>query len=190
LKLEDLNTVRVAHKVYIDWDEETKCLRIYSRCGSQAEDNIVEAVKGIRQAILNAKARAISASPVYIVMPPTTSAWRSEVQPVFPSELSIPPLPTVTILRLSGQRLSEKAALVWESGRNNILQSNIGIFREHLIKSLLDLSPFRGWMRMRLHFGHLALKQYRKELLDPNFSFAQYSQMMKSPRTRGQFNRK
>ena len=162
------------------------------RSGSvtQSEHSILYAIKGIRQAIENAKARVITASPLYIVVPPTVGAMRPIILPIFPkNRFSGRSQPTVTRFELSGSPLTRNELTKWRSERDAILHSNLEIFRKHLVQNIADLSPLRSWMRMRVHFGRLHLIQYRKDLSESKYSFESLAQMMKDPRTAGHFNK-
>ncbi|KAH8808406.1 hypothetical protein F5884DRAFT_857939 [Xylogone sp. PMI_703] len=189
LKLEDLNNVRTELKVYIDWDDDTKCLRI--RSNSASGNTILDAIQAINLEVQNAKTRAISALPVYIVVPPTEKAIRGIVSPVFSSQDDTQPRGTVVAFRLSGPELTEQELNTWRiSERPALLRINRQRIQEQLIKTALGLSVYRGWMRMRVHFGHLHLKQYRKDFTQSTYSFKDFVKMMKEPRTTGTFERR
>lgn len=189
LKLEDLNTIRTEHKVYIDWDDDTKCLRISSH--SAFGDNIPHAIQAIRLEMQNAKARAISALPVYIVLPPPGTTMKARIVPIFSASEDHQIRGIITGFDLVAPGLTEAELNQWKlQERPWILRNNHQRIQDQLIKTALDLSVYRGWMRMRVHFGHLHLKQYRKDFAKSGYSFKDFAKMMKEPRITGTFERK
>ncbi|RFU35360.1 hypothetical protein B7463_g1011, partial [Scytalidium lignicola] len=189
LKLEDLNNVRTEQKVYIDWDDDTGCLRIRSH--SAFGDSIQDAIQAINLEVRNAKTRAISALPVYIIVPPTESAIRTIISPIFSSQEDHQIRGTIVGFNLCGAELTQQNLIKWRMNvRPGILRANRQRVQQHLIKTALGLSVYRGWMRMRVHFGHLNLKQYRKDFTESTYSFKDFAKMMKEPRTTGTFERR
>ena len=183
-KLQDLNLIRIEHKVWIEWQEQTRCLKISSGSAKLGEQNISAAIKGIRLAVKNAKARAISASPLYIVIPPTTNAMRTMVCP------KIVGGNRASFTELAGKRLTAAEKSRWENQRLAVVLSNEKKFKEHLLKSLSDLAQFKGWMRMRVHYGHVVFSQFRQDFADGKFTFEKFVHMMGLSRTTANLDRK
>ncbi len=190
-KLERLDTLRVSYKVHIDWDDENQCLRLNSR-GPDAEDNINSAIKGIRQVYLDAKAQSISTSPVYIIVPPTAFAMRSIVQPRTLEHKTGYHHEVVTSIELAGEPFSAKERDDWESKRPSILEGNFNLFHTSLVNLTLPLADLRGWMRMRVHLGHINLGEYQTGFAESKYSLDMFTSMMKKSRvsTAGTFDRK
>jgi hypothetical protein len=114
---------------------------------------------------------------MYIISVPTASAMRSvvrarilEYEPKQASEFE-----------LAGAWFSEKQKTAWNACRPSRVTAN-------LIKRL------RGWMRMRVHFGHVVLTQFPKSFGESGQPFETFisSKMMAHPRTVGgsKFNKK
>jgi hypothetical protein len=181
-KLQRLDILRITYKVHIDWDANTECLRL-NAMNPQAAANITAAIKGIRQAYQDAKAQAISASPLYIIVPPTASAMRSIVRLKTLEYQSGHYRNVATSIELVGEPLSASETLKWEATRRKMIDDNFNTFRDHLIKRTLPLADLKGWMRMRVHLGHINLREYPLEFRDSNkYSFDMFTNMMKKSR--------
>ena len=186
LGLEDLNHLRITYKIYIAWDEKLGCISIKSRQSGRANQNVRDAIKGIRGAINNANARILRATPLYTITPPTASALKALVEPVF--ALNNPK--KVLSIRLNIGRVSDQDSKAWRSNRSALVASNRDAFREHLVRNLTILASLKCWMRMRIAFGHVNLIHFQKQFAEGQQSFFDFLQMMKSPRTIGSFERK
>jgi hypothetical protein len=189
-KLEDLDSVRTEHKVFIEWNEKSQCLKICSRSVAHSHQYIAAAIQAIRLAISNAKAQATSALPMYIISVPTASAMRSvvrarilEYEPKQASEFE-----------LAGAWFSEKQKTAWNACRPSRVTANLIKFEKHILESMRPLKRLRGWMRMRVHFGHVVLTQFPKSFGESGQPFETFisSKMMAHPRTVGgsKFNKK
>jgi hypothetical protein len=183
-KLQDLNPTRMEHKVWIEWQEQSRCLKIRSDSIKHGEQNISAAIKGIRLAVKNAKARAISASPLYIVIPPTTNAMRHMVCPKTVDGNR------ASFTGLAGKKLTAAEKKRWETQRLAMALTNEKKFEEHLLKSLSDLAQFKGRMRMRVHYGHVVFSQFRQDFADGKFTFEKFIHMMGLSRTTAHLDRK
>ena len=192
--LEELNTLRSAHKVYIHWDQATRCLVIDSKATAHSESTIAAVIKGIRQAVQHKRAEDIMATPIYIVAPPTAIAMRVVVRPksieLLGRQEGGVPVKTVTGFELFGRRFTQEEILAWKSERVIMNQSNQDTLREALVKSMACLAPLKGWMRMRVHFGHLTLSSYKDDFAASKFGLEKFAEMMSNPRIIGQFDRK
>jgi hypothetical protein len=192
-KLESLNILRKTYKVHIDWSDKMRCLRINSPAHPrEAEQSVAAAIKGIRLLYLDAKAQVVSASPLYIIVPPTADAMRSIVRPKTIEERANSVNPVITSIELAGEPLSATEKLKWESNRLERNDENFEAFRIHVVKRTLKLAHIRGWMRMRVNFGHINLSQYQKNFSLAKYSFDMFANMMKNSRvtTGGTFDRK
>jgi hypothetical protein len=170
-----------------------RCLRVNSISHPRvAETNVAEAIQGIKQKYLDAQAQVISASPIYIITPPTNGAIRSIVQPDKVEERADASNPLITSIALAGERLSQAAQSKWEFTRRQMKEENYKAFRTHLFKSILELKNLRNWMRMRVQYGHINLSQYQKDFFDGKYSFELFAGMMKRSRvaTGGTFDRR
>lgn len=189
--LKVFHNLRSTYKVHIDWDDKLRCLRI--NCNARgAEQNVADAIRGIKVLQRNAQAQVISASPEYIIVPPTPSAMRSIVQPKVTEKRENSVNPVVTSIELAGDRLSADEMSEWESHLRQINKDNYKTFREHLINRTLPLGDLRGWMRMRVHFGHVNLSQYQEAFANGKYTFELFADMMKKARVAagGTFDRK
>jgi hypothetical protein len=185
-KLEKLDKIRIAHKVFIEWHEKTQCLKIYSRSIA----NIEAAIQGIRRAISAAKAQAISALPMYIISIPTASAMRAVVRV---RVLEHDPR-QASEFELAGARFSEQQKAVWKANRPSRVQANLINFEKHFSTSMKALEARTDWMRMRVHFGHVVLTQFPKSFGESGQPFETFisDKMMAHSRTAagGKFNKK
>lgn len=186
-KLAPLVAVRIEHKVFIECVTSTnniQYLRINSRDGKA---DFVPVFDGIRRAVQDAKAREISATTSYIFVPPTAEAMRKIVKPEVHQTLA--PM-RATAFVLSGDPLSANERLAWKLGRPGMVAKNQEEFQTTLVAGLKRLEPLKGWMRMRVTFGHVAIRNFRTPFIEGKYSFAQFVEMVKNPRQLGSFEKK
>lgn len=189
--LKTFDILRSTYKVHIDWNDKMNCLRINGK-GQGCEGNVMAAIEGIKLLYLDARAQVVLESPLYIIVPPTADAMRSIVRPNTTEDRENVINPVVTSIGLAGDRLSAAEKLEWESTRRQMNEENSKAFRNHLVKRILKLANLRGWMRMRVQFGHINLSQYQNNFKLAKYSFDMFAEMMKKSRvaTGGSFDRK
>lgn len=158
--LKTFDLLRNTYKVHIDWTDKINCLRINGK-GRGAEKNVAATIEGIKLLYLDAKAQAISASPLYIIVPPTADAMRRTVRPKTTEERPNTLVPLITGIGLAGGRLSAAEKVEWESTSHQMIEENNRSFRAHVIKGLLKLADLRGWMRSRNYFYNPLSPSYR-----------------------------
>ena len=191
--LSAFDILRNTYEVHIDWNEKMHCLRLNCTAGLQvAEENIADAINGIKLRYLDAQAQIVSASPFYVIVPPTTAAIRPIVQPEKVVEHTGSTNALIKSFKLTGQRLSPDAQLEWEAKRQQMSDENSKAFRSHLFRRVFELKDLRSWMRMRVQFGHVILSQYQNNFLHGKYSFDMFADMMKKSRvvSGGTFDRK
>lgn len=142
LKLEDLDPIKLEHRVFIKWDANTKCVEVKTGRGPNAELNLPRALDEIRQYYKSAKARAQSAEPFYILTPPTAIGIRSVIRPVLYRQ-------GLMMVEMSGPSLSRKEKDEWNVFRKKMVEENHTLLEYHLSTHILALAAHRGWMRMR-----------------------------------------
>lgn len=174
LKLEDLNPVKLQHRVFIEWEANTKCLVVKDGKSSKVESNMLNALEEVRQYYKSAKARSRSGDPFYILTPPTASGMRSVFRPV---EYR----PGLMMVLMVGQQLTRKEKERWKVLRKEIIDDNYTRFCSHLTRHMLDLAPHRGWMRLRVHFGHYNLPKYPKDFREGG-TFQRLQEIVNLPR--------
>jgi hypothetical protein len=142
-------------------------------------------IKGIRQAVQNCNAEIVFASPQYIVAPPSADVMRTVIGPKYDDG-------KIMGVELAGRQFSEQEKETWDSERSERLEENLTKFREHLIKHTTLLAPLMGWMRMRVHFGHVRFGKVREEFVQSKYSFDEFVGMteLSRVRTSGKFDRK
>ncbi|PVH83109.1 hypothetical protein DL98DRAFT_617514 [Cadophora sp. DSE1049] len=185
--LAPLVAVRTENKVFIECVTTTnniQYLRISSRDGKA---DFTPVFDGIRRAVQHAKAREISATASYIFVPPTAEAMRGVVKPEVHQILA--PM-RATAFVLSGDPLSANERLAWRLGRPGMVAENQREFQTILIAGLKGLEPLKGWMRMRVTFGHVAIRNFRTPFIEGKYSFVQFVEMVKNPRQVGSFEKK
>ena len=189
--LKVFHNLRSTYKVHIDWDDKMRCLRI--NCNARgAEQNIADAIRGIKVLQRNAQAQVISASPEYIIIRPSASAMRSIVRPKTMEKQGNSVNAVVTSIELAGDPLSPAEKSAWESSCRQVNEENYQTFRKDLINRTLPLGDLRGWMRMRVHLGHVHLSQYQDAFANGKYNFGLFADMMKKARVAagGTFDRK
>ena len=191
--LKAFDLLRETYKVHIDWNEKMHCLRLNCIAHPKvAEQNIADAIQGIKQRYLDAQAQIISTSPLYIVVPPSTEAIRSIVQPRIIDDTTASANALIKTFQLTGERLTPAALAEWDSLRQKMSDDIYKTFRTHLFRRVLELRDLRSWMRMRVQFGHINLSQYQNDFLNGKYSFIKFADMMKKSRVAsgGIFDRK
>jgi len=85
------------------------------------------------------------------------------------------------MVEMFGQKLSKKEREKWNLLRKNIVDDNHTMFQYHLSSHILALVPHRGWMRLRVHFGHYNLPKYPKDFKEGG-KFQRLQEIVKLPR--------
>ncbi|KAL5315570.1 hypothetical protein ACEPPN_016438 [Leptodophora sp. 'Broadleaf-Isolate-01'] len=186
-KLAPLGTVRTEHKVFIQCVatiNNIQYLRISSR---DCKADLAPVFDGIRRAVQDAKAREISASPTFIFVPPTAQAMRKIVRPEVYQ--TVVPMRAKDFV-LSGDFLSPEERLIWQSDRPGMVAKNQQLFQTTLMAGLKDLEPLKGWMRMRVTFGHVEMRNFQTPFADGQYSFEKFAAMLRSPRQDSVFEKK
>jgi hypothetical protein len=193
-KLELLDHLRMEYKVHIHWDDKIQCLVINAESRRNAEQNLIAVIKGIRKACRGAKAHIMLATPIYNVVPPTAESMRSIVRPKTVERQSEKFSKVVTSIELAGELFSEEDKQKWATKYPEMIENGYEILRQHLLArvSLSSLANLQGWMRMRIHLGHVNLREYQVDFGDSKFSFEDFAGMMKRSRvtSSGKFDRK
>lgn len=189
--LKAFDKLRVTYKVHIDWNDKMRCLRI--NCNARgAVQNVADAIQGIKVLQRHAQAQVISASPEYIIVPPTPDAMRSIVRPGAWGDREHCANRVVERIELAGDPFSLAEKMEWQYHRHQMNEENYEKFRKHLIDRTIPLGDLMGWMRMRVHFGHVNLSQYQDAFAAGMYTFDLFCDMMKKNRvaTGGTFDRK
>ncbi len=187
-QLTTLNPIRIHYKVYIVWNSRKRHFRI--SCPStkpNAEESVAGAIRGIREAINDARAQAKMAHPVYLVVPPTATAMRALVMS---RDLGRKDPRRARDLVLAGAQLLEEEKAQWRDKRLEEIERNFDVFKKHLTDSLMTLASLKKWMRMRVHLGNLILKQFTNEFANGEQNFYEFVKMMDHPRMQGIFNKR
>ncbi|KAJ8061314.1 hypothetical protein OCU04_010377 [Sclerotinia nivalis] len=182
-QLKDLDHLKTSWKVFIDWNVPRKWLRIRAPPPS-GQTAINEVIKGIRQAVESAHARAIMATPFYIVVPPRYSTESTLLEAL----VHVDGQKHVHGLKFSKQASDEELKKQSPS-RSLKVEATIEKFREELNKNLNELSHLKDWMQMRVHFGELHLTHWQTDLTDGKQTLDGFMKMMKRTRTRGSFEK-
>ncbi|KAG4025584.1 hypothetical protein MFRU_054g00130 [Monilinia fructicola] len=186
-QLKDLDHLKTSWRVYIDWNESHNWLRI--RAPSPAgQTEIIEVIKGIREAVECAHARAIMAATVYVVVPPRysiNSTLLVALSDSFPRSDGEKHVYNIRFSKYSSDDELRNQNISCSSK----MEASFKEFRANLSKSLNELKHLKDWMRMRIHFGELHLTHWRTDLTDGKQSFEDFTKMMKRARTRGIFEK-
>ncbi|KAL3420754.1 hypothetical protein PVAG01_07199 [Phlyctema vagabunda] len=186
-QLEDLNQIRVTHKVFIELSDGGKSLEISSRLQPiRAVSIITDAINAIRRAIKASKVAYKRSAPIYIVVPPPSKLYRQKVEPVLVGQGST----TIKSLILCGDELARHEVARYESERAKQLVDNVQLLRDHLIEHVSTLSYLRNWMRMRINFGTLKCHNATKGIYEKKFNVGDVRSMMSSRRFRGEFDKR
>ncbi|KAG0649800.1 hypothetical protein D0Z07_3535 [Hyphodiscus hymeniophilus] len=173
--------LREEFEVHIDWNEQMRSLRI--NCVAQqavAEENVAAVIEGIKVKYRDAQAQIVSATPTYIIVPPTSEAIRACIQPEKVVERDSRHI--VTNIKIAGERLAPAALSEWEVSHRRMNEENSKNFRTQAFKRIFELQDLIKWMRMRIQFGHVNLRQFPQSFLQGKYSFEMFGEMMKKSR--------
>ncbi|KAI9051232.1 hypothetical protein LZ554_005333 [Drepanopeziza brunnea f. sp. 'monogermtubi'] len=183
-RMETLNPLRVDYRVFIESNAEGYCINISSREPGQ---DLKPVIDGIRLAVQHAHAKRIMATNVYFVVPPNGSAMKTIVRP---RESRPAPDKFAKFLELAGEDLSPTEKKEWDEDRGRkVLEYRKG-FQDHLLQNLKLIEPLKGWMRMRIMFGHVELTAYYKGFAASAVSYEKFLKMVGEPRQTGTFDKK
>lgn len=143
-------------------------------------------IEGIRRAVQHAYAQFNLANPIYIVVPPTATAMRVIVRP---RHASLGPT-FAKYLELAGEKLSGEQKEEWRNGRSAMVKKNRAHFRDTLVEKLRRLEPMKGLMRMRVAFGYVELRAYRKGFGAGQMPYKKFVEMMQNSRQNCTFDTK
>ncbi|CZR61112.1 uncharacterized protein PAC_11008 [Phialocephala subalpina] len=183
--LEELNAVRVDSQVFVEMNETDTCIKICCRATEDSDDRIQSAIKAIRDVICHSRALRFAALPTHIAIPPTASAMMTIVKPAI--VIGEKKQYEVTDLLLAGEKLSEKDKLVWKNERPECVLACRKKFEEALVEGLRALAPYRGWMQMRLRFGHAVLYNPKNKFRKGNSDWKDFFNMVNSKQMRSRF---
>lgn len=153
------------------------------------------AIKNINQTVESARVRAKTERPLFIVEAPSGCIQSSIVIPRLEPQDQPEMHPTLCGFAFIEGKHSAREELEWAGLRSEMAQMNKQNFQDHLQKSLKSLSFYKGWLRMRVHFGLLRLQEYQTTFLDRKDgkfvgrTFEQFAKMMAHNRVKGTFNK-
>ncbi|KAM3074106.1 hypothetical protein ACMFMG_003072 [Clarireedia jacksonii] len=175
-QLKDLNRLRTDWKIYIEWDAAKKCILIRSASPTGSGD-IIEVMEGIRQATESARARSLTAAPLYIVAPPEFSVESTVLLATVDSVARSDGKKHLYDIRFCKQATTEQLKDYYPK-----MKEMAEINGERLHKELstqLKLNKFfKNKMRMRINFGRLHLTHWQTSLSDCQQTFGEFVKMM------------
>ncbi|KAI9644477.1 hypothetical protein NHQ30_006498 [Ciborinia camelliae] len=187
VQLKDLDHLKTSWKVFIDWNEKRNWLRILAPPPS-GQTAVTEVIKGIRQAVESAHARAMMAATIYSVIPPRRSIDSTLLVATVDQVPRSDGQKHVYGLKFSEQS-SDQELKNQSVSRSSKVETTNKNFRMELNKNLNELSHLKDWMQMRVHFGELHLTSWRTDLTEGKQSFDSFTKMMKRTRTKGVFEK-
>lgn len=160
-----------------------------------AERRITEAINGIRQVVEHYLAKEKRGEPLHIVVPPTATGIRTIVSYTWISPTILVDLAaraghsenvrpqwkrirTMHGLKLDGEELPGHERRMWDPKHQELLNINSRRFKDHLTENLMLLAPDKDSMQMRVHFGRIALEEWRKKFKKNLCGFEEFAEMM------------
>lgn len=175
--LEELDKIRVENKVFVWPSKDGTCLKICSRAAEDSDYRLHVVTHAIRQVIRHRHALYFAAKPTHIIIPPTADAMTTVVKPMIaPLELKRP-YDTIGV-KLGEEKLSEEERLKWNNEHPQRLLACRQKFEQNLINALNGLQSYRGWMRMRVRFGHVILHDPMNRFAKGNQWWEDFIKMM------------
>lgn len=115
-------------------DENKQCLILKSSNFKNADQDIVAAIQGIRNAVRAANAEAMFVTPLYIVIPPSAVKMMDRITKKTTKVIKAGAPPLITSLQLSGTLLSEVEKVEWSQKRDKIYHEDLRRLKNHLVR--------------------------------------------------------
>ena len=193
-----LNVIRMDQRVYVEWCRVSglpDVLKITSDSSSW-DTCIAQTIKGIRSIILSKRARVLLAAPKYFVVPPTAAAMRALIGPKYVNaQISMAngvkeTKNTLCIgTELIGEKLSDSEKVERREKHSGLMSEHVDKVQSQLTDGLLQLAPLKAGMRMRVHFGHLYLKNFGPKYPSGQMTIGDFEGMMKSAKIKGEVDK-
>jgi hypothetical protein len=181
-----LDDVRVSCRVFIDYDESNKCIRLHANDDTSIEKGLA----GLKMKIKHAEADAAAMMPLYIVDPPAYLTKESTVRPAFrPSDRNRRPVVDRVVL-CRPITSSSSAAAEWEQERTRLRSANQETLTKHLKQAFTHFQRLVSGMQMCVNFGQFQLQVYRKDFAESAYTYEKFASMMAESRTKANFDKK
>lgn len=197
--LKKLNGIRAKYYVYIR--EFYGYLEIKT---AHSEQVLKLALVEVRTEVRDIKAQTTGAKPLHLAYPPLDKGMSSGFvtpmiripmpgqQPGQPSTLPLVPAPagtyqralsqgpkpTIESITVSGSPLDKDQAAAWKEKRKRLQSLNEKSLIGYLKTNMNPLRVLKRSLFMRVHFGKLSLVKYKLDILQCQYTFDDFSQMM------------
>ncbi|KAL8736253.1 MAG: hypothetical protein Q9166_000408 [cf. Caloplaca sp. 2 TL-2023] len=178
---EALDPLRMEYKVHIAFDPGRSVFKVYSNASVQT---VMEVIERIENTIKEYVARDDRPLTLYLIEPPSTALYRSEVQMV-PGPLVGPSRTPSRIPDSCGKKLDPIDTVDWElEAKESAYKNRIRMCTA--INTVLERIPFyRGHLRMRAQFGTFALVKFQWPPGVPSVPLGKFETDIQSAGTRG-----
>ena len=185
--LEALDPIRTENHCYITFEHDSSRVRIWSH----QQSSINSAVQRIRSTLYEIISRSMEQIRIYMIEPMEPSSVRREVE-------------LVTYERFMGTEDSEEKKVVpkvvpcmtgpaptaeecgsWISLKPSIVASNERCVKRTVSTVLARMRYYRGHIRMRVLFGVMSLRAYKKPG-ESNHNLEEFFSMIRNPQTIGE----
>lgn len=184
--LEAFDPVRTDNRCFIMWIPDESQVRVYT---SRA-DYMYLALHRIQMTLREIVVRSLPATRIYMIEPIHPTAVLREVKLVSrKAAIKGTPVEDASVVpRLTGSAPSKDELDSWLPLQPRFPANNRKCF-DKCVKTTLDrMRHFRGHLRMRVHFGGMSLRAYKRPG-DENHSLDEFFDMLRNPQTVGEVAR-
>jgi hypothetical protein len=170
--------VEIERKVRVVYDSQLQVLLIKTNDFEQIEV-VIQRIQELRKAY---EVEMRTFPTLYMIDPPSSIAMREHVSARLKEGGNENKL-VVRRVRLVGSCLYGSMIPAWEAKRAQLLEANEKRLQQHLKFTFKNICSLQSSMRMRLHFGYIELKDYRKDLAEIGLTYDAFAKMMTEKRT-------
>lgn len=174
--LEALDSIRMAYKCHIIFDNQHSVFRILTKY----EDSVKQTQSRLEGVVKEYTARLNRPIAKYYIEPAAFANHREDVRIATSAVSSAPKIPILT-----GKPLELEARWKWlKTSADLVAQSNRGI-ENALRMTIPNLVFYRGQVRMRVHFGTFALTMFRWPATASAIAFEEFVKSVTTQGTKG-----
>ncbi|KAI4171004.1 MAG: hypothetical protein LQ343_004541 [Gyalolechia ehrenbergii] len=154
---EALDTLRIEHRVYINFDEARSIFKVHSNSGAERVNEVVQRIENTIKEYVARDHRPVT---LHLVEPPSPPDHRPNVQTVAGPFLGVKQARS-KIPILDGEKLAPDDTTDLEQEAENSMSRNKSWTYGATQKVLERIPYYRGYLRMRINFGTFALVKFQ-----------------------------
>ena len=181
--LEAFDPIRTDNRSFITWLSEESQMQIFTA----KPEYMQSALRRIHMTLREIVVRSLPAGRIYMIEPIHPGAVQREIQLVLRRDITrgVAVEDEAAVPRLTGAPPSQGQMEAWDSLQPRLAANNRKCL-ERSIKTVLDrLRYFRGQIRMRVYFGTMSFRAYKRPRRT-NHSLEEFFTMLQNPQTLGE----